>query len=100
MMVLGEGLVSHVVQSVVRNRRRELETLKRDVTKLEAVQAPFPRLGYDEAIAILQKAGNPAKWGDDFGGDEETILSSQFDRPVMIHRYPASIKAFYMEPDP
>jgi len=100
MMALGEGLVSHVVQSVVGKRRRELETLGRDVAKLEAVKPPFPRLTYDEAIEILQKKGNPAKWGDDFGGDEETILSNQFDRPVIIHRYPASIKAFYMEPDP
>jgi asparaginyl-tRNA synthetase len=99
-MQLGEGLISHVVQSVVAKRRRELETLGRDVTKLEAVRAPFPRLTYDEAVEILQKHGNPAKWGDDFGGDEETILSNQFDRPVMIHRYPAAIKAFYMEPDP
>lgn len=100
MMQLGEGLVSHIVQSVLANRRRELETLKRDTAKLEAVQPPFPRISYDEAIAILQKHGNPAKWGDDFGGDEETILSSQFDRPVIIHRFPASIKAFYMQPDP
>jgi len=100
MMVLGEGLVSHVVQSAVRNRARELETLNRDIAKLEAVKPPFPRVTYDEAIGILQKNGNPAKWGDDFGGDEETILSSQYDRPVMVHRYPAAIKAFYMEPDP
>src|ERR1700686_3043845 len=100
MMVLGEGLVSHIVQSAVRNRRRELETLERDISKLEKVKPPFPRISYDQAIEILQKSGNPAKWGDDFGGDEETILSTQFDRPVMIHRYPAAIKAFYMEPDP
>jgi asparaginyl-tRNA synthetase len=100
MMVLGEGLVSHIVQSAVRNRRRELETLERDIAKLEKVKPPFPRISYDQAIEILQKSGNSAKWGDDFGGDEETILSTQFDRPVMIHRYPAAIKAFYMEPDP
>jgi asparaginyl-tRNA synthetase len=100
MMVLAEGLVSHIVQSVVANRRRELETLRRDVSKLETVRPPFPRMSYDEAVALLQERGNPAKWGDDFGGDEETILSSRYDRPVMIHRYPASIKAFYMEPDP
>jgi asparaginyl-tRNA synthetase len=100
MMVLGEGLVSHIVQSAVRNRRRELETLERDISKLEKVKPPFPRISYDQAIETLQKSGNPAKWGDDFGGDEETILSTQFDRPVMIHRYPAAIKAFYMEPDP
>jgi asparaginyl-tRNA synthetase len=100
MMALGEGLVSHVVQSALRNRKRELETLKRDTSKLEAVKPPFPRISYDEAIQVLQKRGNPATWGDDFGGDEETILSGQFDRPVMIHRYPAAIKAFYMRPDP
>jgi len=100
MMLLGEGLVSHIVQTVLRNRPRELETLKRDVAKLETVKTPFPRLTYDEAVEILQKYGKPVKWGDDFGGDEETVLSSQFDRPVMIHRYPAAIKAFYMEPDP
>src|SRR5277367_4727938 len=100
MMALGEGLVAHVVQSAVRNRHRELETLKRDVAKLEAVKLPFPRISYDEAVAILQKHGKPITWGEDFGGDEETVLSSQFDRPVMVHRYPAAIKAFYMEPDP
>jgi asparaginyl-tRNA synthetase len=100
MMALGEGLVSHVVQSVVQNRSHELETLKRDVTKLESVKPPFPRITYDQAIEVLQKAGKPVKWGDDFGGDEETVLSSQYDRPVMVHRYPAAIKAFYMEPDP
>jgi asparaginyl-tRNA synthetase len=100
MMALGEGLVAHVVQSAARNRRRELETLKRDVAKLESVKLPFPRISYDEAVAILQKQGKAVTWGDDFGGDGETVLSSQFDRPVMVHRYPAAIKAFYMEPDP
>ncbi len=100
MMVLAEGLVSAVVQSVLANRARELEMIKRDTAKLETVKAPFPRISYDEAITILQKSGNPAKWGDDFGGDEETILSSQYDRPVMVHRYPTAIKAFYMQPDP
>jgi asparaginyl-tRNA synthetase len=99
MMSLGEGLVSHVVQSVVQRRARELEILKRDIAKLAAVHAPFPRISYDDAIAILQKAGKPAKWGDDFGADEETVLSASYDRPVMIHRYPAAIKAFYMQPD-
>ena len=100
MMELAEGLVSQVVQSVLKNRGRELETLKRDTSKLASVETPFPRISYDEAIEILQKNGNPAKHGDDFGGDEETILSSQYDRPVIVHRYPAAIKAFYMQPDP
>jgi len=99
MMALAEGLVSAVVQSVVKNKSRELETLKRDVKKLENIKTPFPRISYEEAIAILQKSGNPAKFGDDIGGDEETIVSSEFDRPVMVHRYPAAIKAFYMQPD-
>ena len=99
MMTLGEGLVSAVVQSVVKNRSRELELLKRDVAKLENVKAPFPRITYEEAIDVLKKSGNPAKFGDDFGGDEETIISKEFDRPVMIHHYPTAIKAFYMQPD-
>ena len=72
----------------MKNRSRELETLKRDVEKLENIVPPFPRITYDDAVKALQKHGNPAKWGDDFGGDEETILSKEFDKPVMIHRYP------------
>src|SRR5271168_4577867 len=100
MMQLGEGLVSAVVQSVVKNRSRELAMLERDVAKLEKITPPFPRISYDDAIKVLQKAGNPAKWGDDFGGDEETIISREFDKPVIIHRYPAAMKAFYMATDP
>ncbi len=99
MMALGEGLVSAIVQGVLKNRARELETLKRDVAKLEKIAPPFPRVSYDDAVKVLQKQGNPAKWGDDFGGDEETILSQEFDKPVIIHRYPAAIKAFYMASD-
>ena len=98
-MVLGEGLVSAIVQSVVANKSAELETLKRDITKLENVKPPFPRISYEDAVAVLNNHNNPAKFGDDFGGDEETIISREFDRPVIIHRYPASIKAFYMQPD-
>jgi asparaginyl-tRNA synthetase len=98
-MVLAEGLVSAIVQSVLKNKSRELETLKRDTTKLQNVEPPFPRISYEDAIKVLQKHGNPAKFGDDIGGDEETIISNEFDRPVMVHRYPASIKAFYMQPD-
>jgi len=98
-MSLAEGLVSAIVQGVVKNKKRELETLKRDTTKLENVKPPFPRISYEEAVAALNKNGNPAKFGDDFGGDEETIVSSSFDRPVLIHHYPTAIKAFYMQPD-
>jgi asparaginyl-tRNA synthetase len=99
MMVLGEGLVSAVVQSVVKNRARELEMIKRDASKLEIIKPPFPRITYEEAIQVLNKGGNPAKFGDDFGGDEETIISKNFDRPVIIHRYPTAMKAFYMATD-
>jgi len=98
-MGLGEGLVSAIVQGVLKNKSRELETLKRDTAKLENVKPPFPRISYEDAVAVLNKNGNPAKFGDDFGGDEETIISSSFDRPVLIHHYPAAIKAFYMQPD-
>src|SRR5579862_4235241 len=100
MVQLGEGLVSTVVQSVVTSRARELAMLERDVAKLEKITPPFPRISYDDAIKVLQKAGNPAKWGDDFGGDEETIISKEFDKPVVIHRYPTAMKAFYMATDP
>jgi asparaginyl-tRNA synthetase len=100
MMELGEGLVSAIVQDVVKNRRNDLEMLKRDVAALEKVVPPFPRITYEEAIAVLQKSNNPAKFGDDFGGDEETIISKSFDKPVLIHRYPSAMKAFYMAFDP
>src|SRR5271167_70802 len=100
MIQLAEGLVSAVVQSVAKNRTRELGLIERDVASLQKITPPFPRITYDDAIKVLQKAGNPAKWGDDFGGDEETIISKEFDRPVVIHRYPAAMKAFYMATDP
>lgn len=99
MMDLGEGLISAIVQSVVKNRSRELEMLKRDVKRLENIKAPFPRITYEDAVTVLQKRGNPAKFGDDFGGDEETIISSEYDRPLIVHHYPSAIKAFYMQPD-
>jgi asparaginyl-tRNA synthetase len=99
MMDLGEGLVSAMVQSVVKNRARELATLGRDLTKLEKIAPPFPRVTYDDAVKVLQKAGNATKWGDDFGGDEETLLSKEFEKPVIIHRYPTAMKAFYMATD-
>src|SRR5260221_2200853 len=100
MMNLGEGLVSAIVQGVVKNKSRELETLKREITKLENIKPPFPRISYEDAIDLLAKAGNPAKFGDDFGGDEETLISKNFAKPAMIHRYPSAINAFYLHPDP
>ncbi len=99
-MALAEGLVTYVVGRVLARRRRELETLKRDAAPLEAVQPPFPRISYDEAVARLRAQGSEVTWGEDFGGDEETVLSRLFDRPLFIHRYPAQCKAFYMQPDP
>jgi asparaginyl-tRNA synthetase len=100
MMELGEGLVSAIVQGVVKNRRADLEMLKRDVAALEKIVPPFPRITYEDAINVLQKSNNPAKFGDDFGGDEETIISKSFEKPVIIHRYPSAMKAFYMAFDP
>jgi asparaginyl-tRNA synthetase len=100
MMQLGEGLVSAMAQSVAKSRSRELAVLQRDPAGLAKIAPPFPRITYEEAIDVLQKAGNPAKFGDDFGGDEETIISRQFEKPVMIHHYPSAMKAFYMAEDP
>ena len=106
LLELSENCLSHIVQSVLKNRAQELQTIGRDVSKLEPVKAPFPRLRYDEAAKMLNGAHargeleNPFEYGNDFGSPDETWLSSQFDRPVMVHRYPANVKAFYMEPDP
>ena len=97
---LAEGLVVSVVARVLERRQRELNVLKRDISKLELVKAPFPRISYDEAIQRLQEKGQPIEWGGDFGGSDETVLSEQLDRPVAVHRYPAAVKAFYMKPDP
>jgi asparaginyl-tRNA synthetase len=99
-MDLAEDFLVEVVKNVVANRRAELAVLERDLAKLEKVQKPFPRIRYEEAIEILHKKGKEVKFGDDFGADEETAISEEFDRPVMIHRYPAAIKAFYMKRDP
>ena len=99
-MDLAEGLVTAVVRRVLERRRRELELVQRDPAALESVRPPFPRITYDEAVERLRAQGAAIAWGEDFGGDEETVLSRQFDRPVFVHRYPARCKAFYMQPDP
>jgi asparaginyl-tRNA synthetase len=78
----------------------ELKLLERDTSKLELVKAPFPRVSYDDAVKILKEKGLPFEWGGDFGAPDETYISSRFDRPVMVHRYPAAVKAFYMKRDP
>ena len=99
-MELAEDLVVEIVARVLDRRRRELAVLERDITRLESVKKPFPRLSYDEAVQLLQARGLPIEWGGDFGGPDETMLSEQHDRPLMVHRYPAAVKAFYMKPDP
>ena len=99
-MVLAEELVTSVVSRVLETRLQELTILERDITALSKVSLPFPRITYDEAIEILIEQGQATTWGDDFGGTDETILAKQYDRPVIIHRYPASVKAFYMKADP
>ena len=97
---LAEGLISSVVARVLDKRTTELRLLERDTSKLETITAPFPRLTYDEAAAILKEKGQPFEYGSDLGGTDETVLSEQFDRPVAVTHYPASVKAFYMKPDP
>jgi asparaginyl-tRNA synthetase len=115
-MELAEGLVSFIVARVLETRREELAILERDVSKLESVVGPFPRIRYDEAVSMINehRAARRAKgetnadgspisdfeWGDDFGAEDETVVSSRFDKPVMVHRYPSAVKAFYMKRDP
>lgn len=99
-MELIENFVSHIVQRVLERKREELAILERDTSKLERVQPPFPRIRYEQALEILRGSGREVSFGDDIGGDEETIISDAFDRPVLVHRYPAAIKAFYMKRDP
>lgn len=101
MMDLSEQMISFIVRRVLEKRQAELKVLERDVSKLEKISPPFPRISYDEAIDILRQSGqSEIQWGGDFGGGDETTISNQFDKPVMVHRYPTAIKAFYMERDP
>ena len=105
-MDLAEGFISFIVARCLERRRKDLEIIGRDISKLENIKAPFPRITYDEAVKMLQEGHAEGKlesrfeWGGDLGSPDETYLSSKFDRPVMVHRYPAKVKAFYMEPDP
>jgi asparaginyl-tRNA synthetase len=106
LMDLAEGLISFVVKRCLERRRADLLAIGRDISRLEKIEAPFPRISYDDAVKSLQEGHAkgaleaPFEWGGDLGSPDETYLSAQFDRPVMVHRYPAKIKAFYMEPDP
>jgi asparaginyl-tRNA synthetase len=106
LMDLAEGLISFVVKRCLERRRVDLQTIGRDLSKLEKIEPPFPRISYDEAVKNLQEGHakgvleSKFEWGGDLGSPDETYLSAQFDKPVMVHRYPAKVKAFYMEPDP
>lgn len=96
-----EQFVSYVVQSVLKNCKLELERLERDVTKLEHIKAPFPRISYDDAIIFLNENGfDDIKWGDDFGSPHETAIAEHYEKPVFITHYPIGIKPFYMQPHP
>jgi len=105
-MELAEGLISFIVKRCLERRRADLQTIGRDISKLEKIEAPFPRISYDDAVKNLQEGHAKGaletkfEWGGDLGSPDETYLSAQFDKPVMVHRYPAKVKAFYMEPDP
>jgi asparaginyl-tRNA synthetase len=99
-MDLAEDFLEYIVQTVLSERAQELKILERDTTKLQNVKKPLPRISYDEAARILQSKGIAFEWGNDLGGTDETVISEQFDRPVMVHRYPAAVKAFYMKHDP
>jgi len=105
-MALAEGLITFIVKRCLERRRVDLQTIGRDISKLEKIEAPFPRISYDDAVKNLQEGHAQGKleskfeWGGDLGSPDETYLSAQFDKPVMVHRYPAKVKAFYMEPDP
>ena len=96
---VAEEMLVFIVGRVLENRREELKRLERDVTKLEAVQSPFPRMSYDDAVKILQAKGSEIQWGGDFGGTDETILTQEQERPLMVDGFPASFKAFYFQPD-
>jgi asparaginyl-tRNA synthetase len=99
-ITLAEQLVCAVVERVLATRKEELKTLERDTAKLEAVKPPFPRLHYDDAIKLIQAKGSQTQWGSDFGGTDETVIAEAYERPVVVHRFPSAIKAFYMAPDP
>jgi asparaginyl-tRNA synthetase len=105
-MELAEGLISFLVKRCLDRRRNDLQTIGRDILKLEKIVPPFPRISYDDAVKNLQEGHAKGalesnfEWGGDLGSPDETYLSAQFDKPVMVHRYPAKVKAFYMEPDP
>ncbi|MEA3313924.1 MAG: asparagine--tRNA ligase [Caldisericota bacterium] len=99
-MRLQEDMIAYVIRDVLKNRKNELDIIERDTSLLEKIEPPFPKIYYKEALEILKKHGKIVEWGDDFGGEEETILADTFNKPVFVHHFPAGAKAFYMKPDP
>jgi len=99
-MRLQEDMITYVIKDVLKNRKDELDIIERDTSLLEKVEPPFPKIYYKEALEILKKHGKAVEWGDDFGGEEETILADTFNKPVFVHHFPVDAKAFYMKPDP
>jgi asparaginyl-tRNA synthetase len=99
-MQLQEEFVAYLVQRVLERRRPELAELERDVSKLENIKAPFPRLNYTEAVALVQSKGSDTKWGDDLGAEDEALIVEDYDRPVFVFNYPKEAKAFYMKENP
>jgi asparaginyl-tRNA synthetase len=99
-MELAEDFLEYIVQTVLKDCEQELKVLERNTAMLQNVKKPLPRISYSEAVEILHQKGINFEWGGDFGGTDETVISEQFDRPVMVHRYPSEVKAFYMKRDP
>ncbi len=99
-MQLSEEMIVFIVQEVLQNRQEDLKTLERDTKPLAKIKSPFPRVSYDEMVKLLNQWGHKFEWGNDLGAPEETLLGEKYEQPVMIHRYPADCKAFYMDPDP
>src|SRR6184192_2590851 len=99
-MRLQEEFVSHIVTRALERRNSELAELERDVKQIEAVRPPFPRISYSDAVAKLKALGSDIEWGQDLGGEAETLLAKQYDRPVMVFNYPRAVKAFYMKENP
>jgi len=99
-MEIAEGMVSYTIERVLENRKKELETIERDVTKLESIKTPFPRISYTDAVKRISKLGEKVEWGEDFGSPQETVLANSFESPFFVHRFPVNVKAFYMRRDP
>lgn len=97
---MAEELILFIVDRVLNNRRPELEALERDISKLEAIKGPFPRMSYDDAVEILKSKGSEIQWGSDFGNTDETLIAQDYNQPIFIDRYPSEIKAFYFQPAP